>query len=702
MPLTLRQRLLLLTLLPSALLGTVITAFFTMAAMQAVENEINARGSAIVRYLAPVSEYGIIAGQLDSLQGLVQATVQQPGVKAAVIVGKQAKILAVSGHLSLSSEQLRNGAKAPGELAIGEHWLAYGAPVVRTLSDTDNLFDPVDNIRPSREQDIIGQVFVEFDRQDLLLRQRELLLRGIAIVVIGLLLAALGAVAIADGLSRPVMRLVGAVRAIAQGHLDTRVVNDSVAEMGELELGFNAMASRLEDVYTNMQARIEEATAQLAYQARHDPLTGLINRREFETRLEKAIAANRSGQGDFSVLFIDLDRFKQVNDTAGHLAGDELLGRIARLFQGRLRDQDTLARIGGDEFAVLLGDTPPEQARKVAEDLCHLTAAYRFSWENKVFSIGASIGQVALQPGLDSVSEILRAADAACYEAKAGGRNQICTYTPTPFAERRQPENRWRDRIVVALNTQGLLFDATPIKALADGASGPRLMASVRLRVNDRELTTLDQDLIMEAAERYELADDLNRQLLLTVAASLAQARQKGVHGLRYLVTLSASAMRRRETATIVGEILERYTVGGQGLVLCLSEESAVQHPSQSQALCAELRKLGCGIALVEFGGWLASFHHLHALQPDYVQINPVLSRDVTSDHSSLTLLKAIQDITSELGIKTIATAVDDPESLRYLVEIGITYAQGKAYAPSEPLASWFEGVVMRSPPASA
>lgn len=702
MPLTLRQRLLLLTLLPSALLGTVITAFFTMAAMQAVENEINARGSAIVRYLAPVSEYGIIAGQLDNLQSLVQATVQQPGVKAAAIVGKQAKVLAVSGHLSLSSEQLRGGTKAPGELAVGEHWLAYGAPVIRTLSDADNLFDPVDNIRPSREEDVIGQVFVEFDRQDLLLRQRELLLRGIAIVIVGLLLAALGAVSIADGLSRPVMRLVGAVRAIAQGHLDTRVVNDSVTEMGELEQGFNAMASRLEDVYTNMQARIEEATAQLAYQARHDPLTGLINRREFESRLEKAIIANQSGDGEFSVLFIDLDRFKQVNDTAGHLAGDELLGRIARLFQGRLRDQDTLARIGGDEFAVLLNDTPLELARKVAEDLCHLTAAYRFSWENRVFSIGASIGLVALATGLDSVSEILRAADAACYEAKAGGRNQICTYTPTPYADRRQPDNRWRDRIAQALDHQGLVFDALPLKALVNYATTPMLIATVRLRVNDRELAGLDQDLIMEAADRYELADRLNRQLLHTVAASLAQARQHGVHGLRYLVSLSVPAMRRQETAELVGEILSQYAIDGQGLILCLSEESAVQYPGQSQTLCAELKKLGCGIALVEFGGWLASFHHLHALQPNYVQINPILSRDVGNDHSCHTLLKAIQEITRELDIQTIATAVDDPDAPHLLAEIGITYGQGKACSPSEPLASWFEGVVMRSHSGSA
>ncbi len=700
MPLTLRQRLLLLTLLPSALLGIVVTAFFTMAAMQAVETEINARGTTIVRYLAPVSEYGIIAGQLDSLQNLVQTTVQQPGVKAAIIVGKQAKVLAVSGHLSLSSEQLRTQLKGPGQLSVGDHWLAYAAPVIRTLSDADNLFDPVESTQPPREQDVIGQVFVEFDRQDLVLRQRELLLRGIAMVVIGLMLTALVAVAIADSLSRPVMRLVQAVRAIAQGQLDTRVIHDSAAELGELEQGFNTMAIRLEDVYINMQSRIEEATAQLAYQARHDPLTGLINRREFESRLEKAIAGFRSGSGEFAVLFIDLDRFKQVNDTAGHLAGDELLRRIARLFQGRLRDQDTLARIGGDEFGVLLNDATSPQASKVAQDLCRLTAAYRFSWENKVFTVGASIGQVSLVPGLDTVSDVLRAADSACYEAKAAGRNQIQIYSPAPFSERREQDTRWRDRMETAIYQQSLLYDAHPLRPLHLSAEPSTQIVEIRVRINDRELAALNQDIVMEAAERYELASALDNSLLETVIGYLAQARKAG-QDVAFLLSLSPGAMQRKETAALTRNLLNQYAIDGHGLVLCLSEESAVQHPAQSQELCAALKDLGCHVALREFGGWLASFNHLHALRPAYVHINPILTQDVSTNHSSYTLLKAIQEITAELGITTIASAVDTPEIAHKLASVGLGLGQGNALAPIEPLSSWFEGVVMRRPRAA-
>jgi GGDEF domain-containing protein/HAMP domain-containing protein len=178
-----------------------------------------------------------------------------------------------------------------------------------------------------------------------------------------LILAAL-AVAMADNLARPVMRLVQAVNNMSSGKLDTRVSITSSGELGVLENGFNQMAARIEEVHLSMQSRIEEATAQLAFQARHDALTGLLNRREFEHRLAKALASVQAGDNEFAVLFLDLDRFKQVNDTCGYLAGDELLRQMALLFQGRLREEDTLARLGGDEFSIILANcSGPAPAR---------------------------------------------------------------------------------------------------------------------------------------------------------------------------------------------------------------------------------------------------------------------------------------------------------------------------------------------------
>ncbi|MBF1164392.1 MAG: diguanylate cyclase, partial [Dechloromonas agitata] len=379
--LTLRHRLLLLTLLPSALIAIALVIYFTFSGIRTLEGELRLKGLATVRYLAPISEYGIIAGQIESLHGLAQATVQESGVKAAIIVNQKGRTIAVSGRVSLSAEELRQAFDEPRQVAETGQWIAFGAPVKRSVADTDLLFETAPAASKASPPEVIGYVFVEYDKTDLANKQRELVQRGLLIVLFGLLILAALAIAMADNLVRPVMRLAQAVNSMSSGKLDTRVTASSSGEIGILESGFNQMAARIEEVHLSMQSRIEEATAQLAFQARHDALTGLLNRREFEHRLEKALASVQAGDNEFAVLFIDLDRFKQVNDTCGYLAGDELLRQMALLFQGRLREEDTLARLGGDEFSIMLANCSGARARQVAEDICGLAAAYRFIWQ---------------------------------------------------------------------------------------------------------------------------------------------------------------------------------------------------------------------------------------------------------------------------------------------------------------------------------
>ena len=421
--LTLRHRLLMLTLLPSALIAIVLVAYFTFTGIRTLEGELRAKGLATVRYLAPISEYGIIAGQVESLHGLAQATVQESGVKAAVVVNQKGRTIAVSGRVSLSAEELRRTLSEPARVGETDQWVAFGAPVKRSLNETDTLFEGNGGGKTVAPE-VIGHIFVEFDKIELANKQRQLLQRGLAIVLLGLLALAALAIAMADNLARPVMRLVHAINGMSSGHLDTRVPATSSGELGVLENGFNEMATRIEEVHLSMQSRIEEATAQLAFQARHDALTGLLNRREFEHRLEKALAGVQAGSDEFAVLFIDLDRFKQVNDNCGYLAGDELLRQMALLFQGRLRDEDTLARLGGDEFSIMLASCSGPRANQVAEDICGLAAAYRFIWQDKVFAIGASIGITTVNRKVRNINEILAAGDAACHHAKQSGRNR--------------------------------------------------------------------------------------------------------------------------------------------------------------------------------------------------------------------------------------------------------------------------------------
>ena len=254
----LRRRLLLLGLVPSAILAIVLVAYFTLSGIKALDAELRERGMAVVRYLAPVSEYGVISGNLESLQNLAQTTVQQPGVKAAIVINRAGRTLAVSGRVSLSSEQLRRVPAAPGIVADNETWLAFGAPIVRSLADSDVLFDPASS---KATPEVIGQLFVEFDKTELSNRQNDLFHRGLIIILVGLVLVALLAVGMAENLTQPVERLVQAVRAMTNGQFETRVAATSGAEFGELERGFNDMAERISEVHRTMQERIEEATA---------------------------------------------------------------------------------------------------------------------------------------------------------------------------------------------------------------------------------------------------------------------------------------------------------------------------------------------------------------------------------------------------------------------------------------------------------
>jgi len=693
--LTLRHRLLLLTLLPSTLIAIGLVSYFTLTGIQTLEGELRAKALSTVRYLAPVSEYGIIAGQIESLHGLAQATVQESGVKAAIIVNQKGRAIAVSGRVSLASETLREILKEPGQVAETDRWIAFGAPVKRTVNETDALFEPAALTSKTAAPEVIGHVFVEFDKSELAVRQRELFHRGLLIVLFGLILLAVLAIAMADNLAKPVMRLVRAVREMSSGHLDSRVPATSSGELGVLEKGFNEMAKHIEEAHHSMQARIEEATAQLAFQARHDALTGLLNRREFEHRLEKTLTSVQAGGDECSVLFIDLDRFKPVNDACGHLAGDELLRQISLLFQGRLREDDTLARLGGDEFGIILANCSGQKARQVAEDICGLANAYRFIWQDKVFAIGASIGLTPLNRRVRNITEILAAGDSACYRAKESGRNQVCEQEALNTQERRLETNGWASRIAGALAEDRLQIEAMPLTPLqSDRLVGHFVELTARLHEPGQSPVALSA--LMDAAERYDLAPAIDLRFIETAIDALVRAQRVG-KSVHCLVPLSGASLGRREVIDSIAHNLATYHLSGNGLYLIFSEDVSTHQTSQAIEFSRQARALGCQIGLNDFGGGLSSFSHLRSIAPSCVKLSRSLTRDLGGNRASTALLRAIQEITADQNIYSIAEGIDDRQSIEQLKNLGISYAQGNAIAPCEPFEVWLEGAVFRS-----
>jgi diguanylate cyclase (GGDEF)-like protein len=519
-------------------------------------------------------------------------------------------------------------------------------------------------------------------------------MRGLMIVLFGMLVLAALAIAMADNLARPVMRLVQAVNGMSSGKLETRVPTTSTGELGVLEDGFNQMASRMEEVHLSMQSRIEEATAQLAFQARHDALTGLLNRREFEHRLEKALASVQAGDEEFTVIFADLDRFKQVNDTCGYLAGDELLRQIALLFQGRLREDDALARLGGDEFSIILPNCTGARAHQVAEDLCGLASAYRFIWQDKVFAIGASIGITTVTRKVRNINQILAAGDAACHRAKESGRNRVCEQEIAQTQDRRQESSNWASRIANALTEDRLLVEATPLRALQVSAAGHTVALTARLNEPGQPPVTLAA--LTDAAERYDLSPAIDRRLIDSAISALARARAHQ-RSLLCLVPLSRSSISSRETVDYIAQSLAALNLEGDRLCFVFSEDILTHQTSQAIEFSRQMKALGCQIGLEDFGGGLSSFSHLRSIYPSHVKLSHSLIRDLGGSRASTALLRAVQEITADQRIRSIAEDIDDLETLEQLRDLGIDYAQGKAVAPNEPFDVWFEGAVMRS-----
>jgi diguanylate cyclase len=228
---------------------------------------------------------------------------------------------------------------------------------------------------------------------------------------------------------KPVARLVDATQRMAKGDLGVRVeLNAESTEMRALGEGFNAMADAIAESHRTLRSRIEEATAELAHQARHDPLTGLPNRRAFEDAIDRAVAEHRRAGDVTTLLFIDLDRFKAVNDNCGHAEGDRLLRELARLLRGRLRQQDDVFRLGGDEFAVMLRGCSREDAHALANALCGAVGDYTFQCNGQSFQVGASIGLARMEGSIQDAAAVMLAADQACYQVKRSGRGQVIEF----------------------------------------------------------------------------------------------------------------------------------------------------------------------------------------------------------------------------------------------------------------------------------
>jgi diguanylate cyclase (GGDEF)-like protein/PAS domain S-box-containing protein len=433
----------------------------------------------------------------------------------------------------------------------------------------------------------------------------------------------------------------------------------------------------------SQERRLQRA---LAYQASHDALTGLINRREFEGRLNDALQAVRDDPTVNHVLmYLDLDQFKVVNDTCGHQAGDRLLKQITSVVQTRIRTTDTLARLGGDEFGVLLADCTLETASRIAENLRQAIRDFRFVWQDRVMNVGVSIGLAEINGSAETLAAIMSAADVACYSAKDSGRNRVQTYRQGRAPERHR-EMQWVSRINRACDEDRLELLCQPIVPIRAGAEKLRHF-ELLLRMRDEHGHLVQPAEFIPAAERFNLMPAVDRWVVRQACSRLAYRRSETERQPFMLaINISATTLNDEQFLEFVLAEMTAADVSPGALCFELTEAAAMTSLAAATHFIRELRNRGCRFSLDDFGSGLSSFIFLKNLPVDYLKIDGQFMHNVTRDHIDRSMVEAIAQIGESMGIRTIAERVDSADVLAQLAEIGIQYAQGHYISAPRPV----------------
>ncbi|RMG56774.1 MAG: EAL domain-containing protein [Gammaproteobacteria bacterium] len=432
---------------------------------------------------------------------------------------------------------------------------------------------------------------------------------------------------------------------------------------------------------------------QLRWQATHDPLTELFNRRYFEEELEREVQRHQRGEPDSALLYIDLDQFKYLNDTAGHEAGDRLLIDIGRQLERRLRRGDTLARLGGDEFALILRNIERETIEEIAENFRQMLSEYRFHAEGRSYNIGGSIGIAIIDGDTRSSSEALANADIACHIAKRNGRNQVHLYDPSQDERAAMDMDLgWSSRLREALEEGHFVLHYQPIVALADidmnnlppeeggvwqALADMPLHFEVLLRLRAETGELIPPGAFLTSAERFNIMPAIDLWVLRRALRELQRYETGRKATTTFSINLSASTLNDDKARQEVLDEVRNARLQNSALIFEITETTAIDNFSTAQHFMEELRALDCRIALDDFGTGFSSFSQLKAIDANYVKIDGQYVHNMARDPIDRAIVTSMNDIAHSLGLKTVAEFVESAETLRLLKVCGVDYVQG-------------------------
>ncbi len=416
-------------------------------------------------------------------------------------------------------------------------------------------------------------------------------------------------------------------------------------------------------------------------QASHDPLTDLINRREFERRLEHSVASAKQYGMQHALCYLDLDQFKIVNDTVGHMAGDELLKQVTVLLRQKVRSRDTLARLGGDEFGLLLNNCPLGKAVEIAEMAVAEVRSFRFVWTEKTFQLGVSIGLVPITAGAEGTAQLLAQADVACYTAKDAGRNRVHVY------EGEGRPSRQHAQIVRAAELRGAVEEDRfrlfyqPIVALQDDGEADHLELLLRMLDDDGKM--VPPDAFIPAAERYDLIAAIDRWVIRT---AFGRHRWLFDTGSEIGINLSGNSLNDDSLLDYIQELIAEHDMPARYVCFEITETAAIHNLTKVISFIAALKEIGCRFALDDFGSGLSSLTYLKNLPVDYLKIDGSFVRNMAEDPIDRAMVAAINEVGHTTGVLTVAEHVENETILERLREMGVDYAQGYVLGRPAPI----------------
>ncbi len=427
-------------------------------------------------------------------------------------------------------------------------------------------------------------------------------------------------------------------------------------------------------------------TRQMTYQASHDALTGLVNRREFERRLEEALEMTKASTARHVMCYLDLDRFKVVNDTCGHMAGDTMLREVAALVKQAVRDSDTVSRLGGDEFGLLLAGCPLEKARQIADDVVRKVSEYRFVWKDKIFNIGVSVGLVEISRDSGAADEVLSAADSACYVAKKQG-NHVHVYSARDESlARHRGEIQWLQRLQNALKENRFELMAQPIIATGPASRGPALEVLLRLQ-DDSVPGGISPLEFLKAAERYRLMGDVDRWVVQAALTALARGAIRVPPERSIAINLSGQTLGDPQFLEFVVEVLDRTGVSADQVCFEVAENSVITNIEHAERFIGVLHGMGCRFALDDFGRGLSSFGNLKNLSLDYLKIDGSFIHNLALDTVNQAMVAAMIKLARTLNFQVVAEQVEDVGALEAATRMGVDFVQGYHLGRPQPLA---------------